>query len=137
MSNQVLTVLRGLVAKPTVRGILAMLILAALVAVFLVHTIIPSAGRLTNGFLAYYVGAQIIKDGEAGDRLYDDEWFSARVKEVSAGQVTDIYLANPPVMAVAWVPFAYLTVEQARKLWIGLSVLWLGIAVGLIATGTS
>jgi hypothetical protein len=89
---------------------------------------------MTNGFLAYYVGAQTIKNGESGARLYDDEWFSARVKEVSGGQVTDIYLANPPVMAVAWVPFAYLTVEQARKLWIGLSVVWLGIAVGLIAT---
>jgi hypothetical protein len=112
-------------------------VLAAIVAVFLVHTVIPAAGRLTSGFLAYYVGAQTIKNGEPAARLYDDEWFSARVKEVSGGRVTDIYLANPPVMAVAWVPFAYLNVEQARKLWIGLSVLWLGIAVGLIATQLS
>jgi hypothetical protein len=137
MSNAVRTGLRRLAAKPIVRGTVATTILTALVAVFIVHTVVPAAGRLTSGFLAYYVGAQTIKDGEPASRLYDDEWFSARVKEVSAGQVTDIYLANPPVMAVAWVPFAYLTVEQARKLWIGLSVLCLGIAVGLIATQLS
>ena len=137
MSNGVQANLHGSGAKPVLRAIMATTILTAIVAVFIVHTVIPAADRLTNGFLAYYVGAQIIKNGEPGARLYDDEWFSARVKEVSGGQVTDIYLANPPVMAVAWVPFAYLTVEQARKLWIGLSVLWLGIAIGLIATQLS
>ena len=120
-------------AVPKLRTGMTITFLAAVVAVFLVHTVIPAAGRLTNGFLAYYVGGQTIKNGEPATRLYDDEWFSARVKEVSRGQVTDIYLANPPVAAVAWVPFAYLGVEQARKLWIGLSVLWLGIAVALIA----
>jgi hypothetical protein len=137
MLNEVQASLRRLGAKPILRAIVATAILTAIVAVFLVHTVLPAAGRLTNGFLAYYVGAQTIKNGEPAARLYDDEWFSARVKEVSGGRVTDIYLANPPVMAVAWVPFAYLPVEQARKIWIGLSVLWLGIAVGLIATQLS
>jgi hypothetical protein len=137
MLNEVRVSLRRLGAKPILRGIMATMILTAVVAAFLVHTAIPAAARLTNGFLAYYVGAQIIKNGEPGARLYDDEWFSERVKEVSGGRVTDIYLANPPVMAVAWLPFAYLNVEQARELWVGLSVLWLGIAVGLIATQLS
>jgi hypothetical protein len=137
MLNEVQASLSRLGAKPVLRAIVATAILTAIVAVFLVHTVLPAAGRLTNGFLAYYVGAQTIKNGEPAARLYDDEWFSARVKEVSGGRVTDIYLANPPVMAVAWVPFAYLPVEQARKIWIGLSVLWLGIAVGLIATQLS
>jgi len=120
-------------AKPILRTAIVSTVLAAIIAVFLVHTVIPATGRLTNGFLAYYVGAQTIKDGEPGARLYDNEWFSARVKQVSGGQVTDIYLANPPVLAVAWLPFAYLTVEGARILWIGLSALWLGISVWLIA----
>jgi hypothetical protein len=132
MSSELRVSLRGLVAKPILRRIIATAILAAIVAVFLVHTVVPAAGRLTNGFLAYYVAAQTIKNGEPGARLYDDEWFSARVKEVSGGQITDIYLANPPVLAVAWVPFAYLTVERARRLWVCLNVLWLGIAVVLV-----
>jgi hypothetical protein len=116
---------------------ISLIVLAGTVAVFLMHTAIPAADRLTSGFLAYYVGAQVIKNGEPGARLYDDQWFSARVREISGGQVTDIYLANPPATAVAWLPFAYLPVEQARKLWIWLSVLALAIAVGLIANQLS
>lgn len=126
--------LRKLGAKPIVRATVAWTLLTALVSVFLVHTVIPAAGELTDGFLGYYVGAQTIKNGEPGARLYDDEWFSARVKEVSADKVTDIYLVNPPVLAVAWLPFAYLPAEEARRLWVGLSVLWLAIAIGLVAT---
>jgi hypothetical protein len=137
MSNELLSSLRRLGANPRLRAIMVTATLAVIVAVFLVHTVIPAATRLTHGFLAYYVGGQIIKNGEPGARLYEDEAFSARVREVSGGQVTDIYLANPPVMAVAWVPFAYLTIERARLLWVGLSVLWLGLAIGLIATQLS
>jgi Glycosyltransferase family 87 len=137
MSTDLPGILRTLSAKPILGRAIGITVLTVIVAVFLMHTTIPAAGRLTNGFLAYYVGAQVIKNGEPGARLYDDHWFSERVKEVSGGKVTDIYLANPPVLAVAWVPFAYLTIDQARKLWIGLSVLWLGIAVGLIATQLS
>jgi hypothetical protein len=120
-------------AKPIVRATVAWSLLAALVAVFLVHTVIPAAGQLTDGFLGYYVGAETIKNGEPGARLYDDEWFRARVKEVSADQVTDIYLVNSPVLAVAWLPLAYLPAEEARRLWVGLSVLWLAFAIGLVA----
>jgi Glycosyltransferase family 87 len=119
--------------RPALRDSVAALFLAALVALFLVYTALPAASRLTNGFLAYYVAGLIIKNGEPAASLYDDQRFSARVREVSGGQVTDIFLANPPVAAVAWVPLAYLTVEQARKTWIAFSVLCLAIAIGLIA----
>jgi glycosyl transferase family 87 len=120
-------------ARLAVKSSVAAVVLAALVAVFLLHTVLPAASRLSNGFLAYYVGGLIIKNGEPAAALYDDEHFSARVKEVSAGQITDIFLANPPVTAVAWVPLAYLSVEQARELWLACSVLCLAIAIGLIA----
>jgi hypothetical protein len=120
--------------QPLARVIIASTIFAALVSVFLLHTVIPAAGKLTHGFLAYYVGAQVIKDGEPGARLYDEKWFSARVLANSGGQVTDIYLTNPPILAVAWLPLAYLPVETARKLWLGLSVIGLGLTIGLIAT---
>ena len=66
----------------------AAVLLTALVAFFLVHTVLPAASRLSNGFLAYYVGALIIKNGEPAANLYDDERFSGRVKQVSGGQIT-------------------------------------------------
>ncbi len=64
--------------------------------------------------MAYFVAAQTIHDGQPGTRLYDDTQFAARVMQESHGAVTDIYVPNPPSLAVAWSPFAYLTVEAAR-----------------------
>jgi len=104
-----------------------------ILAVFLVHTVLPAAGRLSHGFMAYYVGAQVVRDGEPGTRLYDDPWFSARVRQESGGSVSDVYLANPPSLAVAWLPLAYLTVDAARRVWIALSTLCLALALWLVA----
>jgi hypothetical protein len=83
--------------------------------------------------MAYYVAAQTIRAGERGERLYDDDWFASRVMEASHRAVTDRYLANPPTLAVAWLPFAYLPVEASRRLWIALDVLYLAVALWLIA----
>jgi hypothetical protein len=53
--------------------------------------------------------------------------------QASHGTVTDTYLANPPTLAVAWLPFAYLPVEASRRLWLALDVLCLALALWLIA----
>jgi hypothetical protein len=113
--------------------LLALTLLVSLALVFLVHTVIPAAQKLSSGFLAYYVGAQIIREGEPGERLYDDQQFAARVMQVSEGTVTDVYLSNPPTLAVAWLPFSYLPVLTARRVWIGFSALFLCIALLLVA----
>lgn len=112
---------------------LALTLLVLIASLFLVHTVIPAAQRLSSGFLAYYVGAQLIREGEPGERLYDDQQFAARVMQVSKGRVTDVYLSNPPTLAVAWLPFSSMSVQAARRVWIGLSVLFLCIALLLTA----
>jgi Glycosyltransferase family 87 len=119
--------------KAALRDAMALTVLAGVIAAFLFLTVIPAAGRTTHGFLAYYVGAQTIRNGEPAARLYDDEWFSARVAGASAGKVHDIYWVNSPILAVAWVPFAHLQAAQARKLWVWMSVLWLGLAIAMSA----
>ncbi len=112
--------------------ICAYTLLILVTGVFLVHTVIPAAGRLTIGFMAYYVAAQTIQEGEPGTRLYDDQWFAANVVRESRGKVTDIYLANPPVLAVSWLPFAYLKVDAARRVWMAFSVACLALSVWLV-----
>lgn len=112
---------------------LALALLAAVLSIFLMHSALPAAQRLTGGFMAYYVAGQTIRAGERGDRLYDDAWFASRVMEASHRTVTDSYLANPPTLAIAWLPFAYLSVEASRRLWIALDVLYLAVALWLIA----
>jgi hypothetical protein len=108
-------------------------LLAALVALFLVRTVIPAAGRISNGFLGCYVAGQMLKKGEPGGDLYDDALVLARSAQVSGGPV-DVYSPNPPPLAVAFLPLAYLQLTDARHLWIWLNVLFLGLAIALIAT---
>jgi Glycosyltransferase family 87 len=110
----------------------AYLSLALVAGVFLVHTVIPAANNLSHGFMAYYVAGQTIRE-EPGTRLYDDAWFAARVIKESHGLVTDIYLANPPALAVAWLPLSYLTAASARRVWMAFSVLSLALSLWLIA----
>jgi hypothetical protein len=112
---------------------LALTLLVLVVAIFAARTAIPAAQRLTSGFLAYYVAGQTVRSGEPGQRLYDDKWFASRVMRLSQGTASDVYLSNPPTLAVAWLPFAYLSVEVSRQVWIAVSVLCLGLSLWLIA----
>jgi hypothetical protein len=115
----------------TQRGsrVVAYTLLALITAFFLARIAIPASGRLTGGFMAYFVAAQMVRDREPGARLYDDTWFAAQVSKDTRGKVTDVYLANPPALVVAWAPFAYLSVEAARRVWIAVSCLCLGLSL--------
>src|ERR1700722_5604474 len=108
-------------------------LLALVALIFLLHTVLPASGKLTVGFMAYFAAARAVQAGPPGPRLYDDKWFAARVVWESRGKVTDIYLANPPPLAVAWLPFAFLTVDAARRVWIAFSVLCLAWSAWLVA----
>jgi hypothetical protein len=114
-------------------GLSAYTLVTLLALVFLLHTVVPASGRLTDGFMAYFVAAQTVREGEPGTRLYDDQWFAAHVVSESGGTVTDIYLANPPALAVAWVPFAFLSAHAARRIWIAFSVLCLLVSAWQVA----
>ena len=109
-------------------------LLAAVVALFLVRTVIPATRTLSSGFLACYVGGQMVKNREPGDHLYDEDLFLGRSAQVSGGQARDVYSPDPPPLAVACLPLAYLQPTNARHLWIWMNVLFLGLAIALIAT---
>jgi hypothetical protein len=109
-------------------------LLAAVVSLFLVRTVIPASNLLTSGFLACYVGGQMVKNGEPGDHLYDEKLFLERSEQVSGGQARDVYSPDPPPLAVACAPLAYLQPTNARHVWIWLNVLFLGLAIALITT---
>jgi hypothetical protein len=109
-------------------------LLAAAVSLFLVRTVIPATSVLTSGFLACYVGGQMVKNREPGDHLYDEKLFLARSAQVSGGQARDVYSPDPPPLAVACLPLAYLQPTNARYAWIWVNVLILGLAIALIAT---
>jgi len=108
-------------------------LLVAVIALFLVRTVIPASSVVTGGYLACYVGGQIVKNHEPGDHLYDEKLFLERSLQVSGGQARDVYSPDPPPLAVACLPLAYLQLLDARHVWIWLNVLFMGLAIALIA----
>jgi hypothetical protein len=109
-------------------------LLAAVIALFLVRTVIPASGMISSGYLACYVGGQMVKNREPGDHLYDEKLFLGRSEQVSGGQARDVYSPDPPPLAIVCLPLAYLTLLDARHVWIWLNVLFLGLSIALIAT---
>jgi hypothetical protein len=107
-------------------------LLAAFVALFVARTLIPASRPITNGFLACYAGAQILREGHPGYTLYDRDAFLVRTAQIANGRDRDVYLSNPPLLAVACLPLASLSPGAAREWWIWLSALCFAAAVGLI-----
>jgi len=110
----------------------ALIMIVLVMGVFAVHTVTPAMARLTGGFMAYYIGGQTLRLNGHSTSLYDDPWFTQQVLQASNGSVRDVYLVNPPSLAVVCIPLSYLNVHVARQLWIALSVLSLAISLGLI-----
>ena len=117
---------------PRFRTFAILVLLGALLALFFARTVVPAAGKLSSGFMAYYTGGVVIRDDLPASRLFDDEWFRERVVRESRGGVTDVFLSNTPVLAVAWLPLAHLQVDTARTVWIWINVLMLVLAIAIV-----
>ncbi len=114
-------------------NILLGLLLAVLVAAFVMRTVLPAQDRLSSGFLAYYAAGDLVASGTDARQLYDAPAFGQRVQELSHGKVHDVYLGNTPALALAWLPMSKLPVESARRLWIWLNVAFLVAIIALAA----
>ncbi len=59
-----------------------------------------SATRTTHGFISYYAAARLLLDGQLGPDAYDDAWFGRYVRAVTGTGVLEIFIPNPPMMAL-------------------------------------
>jgi hypothetical protein len=91
-------------------GMIASMILAAF-AVF-------SARSMTHGFVSYYTASRLLAGGELGPLAYDDGWFGEAVKRLTASNVREIFIPNPPPMALMALPVAALDPQPARAVWL-------------------
>lgn len=107
----------------------APMLLAISALIFFRTTFLPSAKKITHGFAAYYTASQLVIEHRAGSMFYNDKAFQAEVERVTHGQASDIYWANPPTTAVMFMPLAPLSIESARRLWTGVSLASLLLAV--------
>jgi hypothetical protein len=99
------------------------IVLAGMIAAMLLTTAaIFSAGSVTHGFVSYYTASRLLVSGELGPQAYDDQWFGEVVKRVTASNVREIFIPNPPTMAVMAAPLAGLDLQPARAVWLLASV---------------
>ena len=110
---------------------LAVWVLAALLGGRLAVQTWRASGEPAHGFVTHWVASRLVLRGEPIARFYDDVWFNARVDEVEPG-VSDIFGANPPTVALAVTPVAWLDYAPARRVVaLGSLLIWLGAAVWL------
>jgi hypothetical protein len=88
-----------------------------------------SATRFSNGFVAYYTSAQLLREGAPVERYYDDDWFAARISERGPA-IYDIYAPNPPTAALLLLPLSGLDQPGARVVWTLLNLAALAGGVG-------
>lgn len=102
-------------------------------AMILAAFTIFSAGSITHGFVSYYTAARLLMAGELGPLAYDDRWFGEAVQRVTQSNVREIFIPNPPPMALMALPVAGLDPQAARAVWLiaSLAALIAGVA-GLV-----
>jgi hypothetical protein len=99
------------------------IVLAGMIAAMLLTiAAIFSAGSVTHGFVSYYTASRLLVSGELGPKAYDDQWFGEVVKRMTASNVREIFIPNPPTMAVMAAPLAGLDPQPARAVWLLASV---------------
>lgn len=82
-----------------------------------------SARSITHGFVSYYTAARLLAAGELGPQAYDDRWFGAYVQDVTESSVREIFIPNPPPMALMAAPLVWLDARTARVVWLVASLL--------------
>jgi Tol biopolymer transport system component len=95
--------------------------------------IVPGLRSLNSDFPNYYVAARLMlsRPGQTA-HIYDWEWFQRRADEMGVDAVVS-YAPNPPLCLVPELPLAALDALTAKRVWIAVNVVLLGITIVLLA----
>lgn len=99
---------------------------------FSLRVLAPSSQSLTHGFSAYYSASRLLAEGQLSARVYEPDYFRARVRADSHNRADDIYNANPPTTALLLWPLSFLPIETARLAWTLLNALLLLAGLALL-----
>lgn len=91
---------------------------AGVAAILLAYVLLSSAWKTTHGFISYYAAARLLLEGRLGAAAYDDAWFGKVVQDITGTGVLEIFIPNPPMMALMAVPVAWLDPQTARVIWL-------------------
>ncbi|MBI3763336.1 MAG: DUF2029 domain-containing protein, partial [Chloroflexi bacterium] len=80
----------------------------------------------------YYAASQLLLRGEAGPRLYDDDWMRAQILAATQGRVSDVFTPNPPTATLLALPVAFFSPDVARRAWAIINAIVLIGSLGLL-----
>ena len=101
--------------EPRVHGrVVAGMVASMALAAFAVY----SAGSTTHGFVSYYTASRLLVDGQLGPDAYDDRWFGEAVQRLTHSNIREIFIPNPPPMALMALPVVALDPQPARAVWL-------------------
>jgi hypothetical protein len=108
-------------------------IVAGMIAAMILATFtLFSAGSITHGFVSYYTASKLLVAGQLGPEAYDDGWFGAKVQQLTASSIREIFIPNPPTMALMALPLAGLDAQAARAAWLIASLTAFLLSIGAL-----
>jgi hypothetical protein len=106
-------------------------IVAGMIAAMILATFtLFSAGSITHGFVSYYTASKLLIAGDLGPEAYDDGWFGAKVQQLTASSIREIFIPNPPAMSLMALPVAGLDAQPARAAWLMASLTAFLLSIG-------
>jgi hypothetical protein len=104
------------------------MIAAMILAIFTIF----SAGSITHGFVSYYTASRLLVSGALGPDAYDDGWFGAKVQQLTASSIREIFIPNPPTMSLMALPVVGLDPQPARAVWLFASLAVFVTSIGAL-----
>lgn len=105
------------------------ILLAGLIATFIVRGLVPAWQTMNTDFPNYYLAASIHRQGISLDRAYEWRWFQRQKDYRQIDQTLVGFAPHPPMCAVPVLPLAGLPSLEAKRVWIVLNLGLLGLVV--------
>lgn len=112
--------------------LLEYLLLAALVGLFVWRALIPAWSYVQSDFPNYYLAARLYRRGYALDRVYEWIWFQRQKDHAGLENPLATYAPVTLPSIVPVLPFSSFTLLTAKRCWMVLDLILLGLA-GILA----
>jgi hypothetical protein len=112
-------------------------LLALLVVAFAGYDVAPGWQALKSEFPNYYLAAELYHHGIKLDRVYEWTWFQRQNDQLGVHDGLVSFAPNPPTLVLSLIPFARLQPLAAKRAWLVLSLVLLGLSLWILHRVTS
>ena len=118
-----------LITLQPLQGPAEILMLLSLLALFVSRAFVPAWLSLRSDFPNYYIAARLLREHHPMHQLYDWTWFQ-RVKDLwSVPQPLVGFVGLTPFSALPVVPLTWLDAMSAKRIWLLITLVILGVSL--------